>query len=199
MLNKKALISGGLAIVIVVVGLVVFKQSRTEDKNNTNEIASSTEDGGAKDSKSSSTPKAVAPLPGGSLVDAEQKVVTDMGVPVKIDVMPNSPVAPKAVEVTKKQLPSSAVKIDISGNKFNPESFTVKAGAPVSLAFASGDKKVHVVTFSGSALAALSFGVSSGQIKAMTFNAPETPGRYEFTCAVPGHKAAGEKGVMIVE
>lgn len=198
MLNKKALISGGLAIVIVVVGIVVFKQSRTDNKNNNStEVASSTE--GKKDGKSSSTPKAVAPLPGGSLVNAEQKVVTDLGVPVKIDVMPNSPVAPKAVEVTKKQLPSSAVKIDISGSKFNPESFTVKAGAPVSLAFSSGDKKVHVVTFSGSALAALSFGVSSGQIKAMTFNAPETPGRYEFTCAVPGHKAAGEKGFMIVE
>lgn len=198
MLNKKAVISGVLAVIVIVVGVIVFKQSRMDDKKNSpSDLASST--ASTPGDKSSSSTKAVAPLPGGSLVNAEQQVVTELGEPVKMDVMPNNPAAPKAVDVTKKQLPKTAIKIDIKDDKFNPESFTVKAGAPVSLAFSSADKKVHIVTFSGSALAALSFGVGAGQIKAMTFNAPETPGRYEFTCAVPGHKADGEKGAMIVE
>lgn len=140
-----------------------------------------------------------AVLPGGNKINAENKVVTAEGAPVKSDVMPNSPEAPKAVAVENKKLSEEVVKVEVGGNKFSPASFTVKAGAPVSLAFSSVDKKVHVITFGDPSLAALAFGVGSGQIKAMSFNAPSVPGSYEFHCDVPGHKAAGEIGTMIVE
>lgn len=146
---------------------------------------------------SASVDKAV--LPGGNKINAENKVVTAEGAPVKSDVMPNSPEAPKAVAVENKKLSEEVVKVEVGGNKFSPASFTVKAGAPVSLAFSSVDKKVHVITFGDPSLAALAFGVGSGQIKAMSFNAPSVPGSYEFHCDVPGHKAAGEIGTMIVE
>ncbi len=146
---------------------------------------------------SASADKAV--LPGGNKINAENKVVTAEGAPVKSDVMPNSPEAPKAVVVEPKKLSEAVVKIEVGNNKFSPASFTVKAGAPVSLAFSSVDKKVHVITFSDPSLAALAFGVGSGQIKAMSFNAPSAPGSYEFHCDVPGHKATGEIGTMIVE
>jgi azurin len=33
----------------------------------------------------------------------------------------------------------------------------------------------------------------------VTFNAPTTPGRYDFLCSFPGHFAVGMRGVLIVE
>lgn len=138
-----------------------------------------------------------AVLPGGNKINAEQQVVTAEGAPVKANVMPNSPEAPQAVVVAKNKLPEEVINIEVGNNKFNPSSFTVKAGSPVSLAFSSIDKKVHVITFTNPDLAALAFGVGAGQIKAMSFNAPLSPGSYEFRCDVPGHKA--EIGTMIVE
>ncbi len=33
----------------------------------------------------------------------------------------------------------------------------------------------------------------------VTFNAPTTPGRYEFLCSFPGHYQVGMRGVLIVE
>lgn len=143
--------------------------------------------------------KEKGPLPGGDIINEEQIVVSSEGEPVKIDVMPNSPEAPKAVVVDKKKLPTEAVKIEVGDGKFTPENFTVKANAPVSLAFISTDKKVHVITFSDASLAALAFGVPAGQTKAMTFNAPSEPGVYDFHCDVPGHRAEGELGTMTVE
>lgn len=135
-------------------------------------------------------------IPGVNIISAEQVVVTDMGTPVKADVMPNSPEAPKAVTIETKQLTEKMVQIKINDNIFSPSSFKVSAGEPVSLAFISGDKKTHVITFSDSSLAALAFGVSAGKVKAMSFNAPEKPGEYEFKCDIPGHTA---QGYMIVE
>jgi len=138
-------------------------------------------------------------IPGADLINVEQIVVNNLGEPVKVDVMPNSPEAPKAVEVSKKDLAAEVVEIKVANNRFSPDTFTVSSGAPVSLAITSNDKKTHVITFTDSSLAALAFGVPPSKTKAMTFNAPLEPGRYEFKCDVPGHKAAGEVGYMIVE
>jgi azurin len=33
----------------------------------------------------------------------------------------------------------------------------------------------------------------------VTFNAPTTPGRYDFLCSFPGHFAVGMRGVLIIE
>lgn len=140
-----------------------------------------------------------SPLPGGNAVNSDQVVVTSAGKPVQIDVMPNDPEAPKAVVVDKNKLSAETVKVEVGEGSFQPASFKVTAGAPVSLAFISTDKKVHVITFSDSALAALAFAVPAGQTKAMTFNAPKEPGDYEFHCDVPGHRAAGEVGIMTVK
>ena len=38
-----------------------------------------------------------------------------------------------------------------------------------------------------------------GETDTITFQAPETPGRYDYLCSFPGHFQAGMKGVMIVE
>jgi plastocyanin len=141
-------------------------------------------------------------IPGANIINSEQIVVNDLGSPVQVDVMPNAPEAPKAVEIAKKDLKNlgvEVVEIKVANNRFSPDSFVVSSGAPVSLAISSNDKKTHVITFTDSSLAALAFGVPAGKTKAMTFNAPLEPGRYEFKCDVPGHKDAGEIGYMIVE
>jgi len=185
--NKSVILVSILAVLLITV--IVWWRWSIAQKSNVQPAAPI--------NTSVSTDKAV--LPGGDKINADNKVVTAEGVPVKSDVMPNSPEAPKAVVVEKKKLSEEVVKVEVGSNKFSPASFTVKAGAPVSLAFSSVDKKVHVITFSDSSLAALAFAVGADQIKAMSFNAPTAPGSYEFHCDVPGHKAAGEIGTMIVE
>ncbi|MEZ5319484.1 MAG: plastocyanin/azurin family copper-binding protein [Vicinamibacterales bacterium] len=37
-----------------------------------------------------------------------------------------------------------------------------------------------------------------GESDTVTFNAPATPGRYEFICSFPGHYQVGMRGVLIV-
>ncbi|MBN2884524.1 cupredoxin domain-containing protein [Patescibacteria group bacterium] len=144
--------------------------------------------------KSTSTASVI--VPGADLIDEQQQVVSEMGTVVQSSVMPNSPDAPKVVIVNKKKISEEVVLINIFDNKFVPNNFTVSANAPVSLAFSSGDKKTHIISFRKEAMAAVSFGISAGQTKAMTFNAPEEPGEYEFFCSVPGH---GETGIMYVK
>jgi len=97
-------------------------------------------------------------------------------------------------------LPEQAVNIDIASGNFKPSSFTVKAGQPVSFAISSSDALTHVIIFSNSSLGAVAMGIGPRETKAITFNAPLTPGEYEFHCEVPGHRASGgETGKMIVK
>jgi len=135
-------------------------------------------------------------IPGADLIDEEQQVISELGVPVQSSVMPNASDAPKAVVVNKKKMSEQVINITVADNKFTPDTFTVLAGAPVSLAFSSGDRKTHIISFRDEDMAAASFGISSNQTKAMTFNAPSEPGDYEFFCGVPGHE---EVGVMHIK
>lgn len=186
MLNKKIIIVLLSLAVVVLVAVLFWKNGDNETE--------------VVEVDTTKNPVAnTAPLPGGNKVNEEQIVVTEAGTPVQVNVMPNNPEAPKAVVVAEKKLPQSAVQIKVGDGKFQPSTFTVQSGAPVSLAFSSNDNKVHVITFSDPSLAALSFGVGAKQTKAMTFNAPSQPGEYEFHCDVPGHRGAGEVGKMIVQ
>jgi uncharacterized cupredoxin-like copper-binding protein len=53
--------------------------------------------------------------------------------------------------------------------------------------------------FNDPSLSAVAVGVSPRETRAITFNAPSTPGEYPFVCDVPGHAGRGEVGKMIVE
>ena len=140
-------------------------------------------------------------IPGASMISKENKVVTPEGKVAKNDVIPASAEAPKAVVIAKDQLPKTAVNVDVKNGAFSPASFTVSAGQPVSFAVTSADGQVHVVIFSNAVLGAIAMGIGPGETKAITFNAPTTPGEYEFRCDVPGHRGsgAGELGKMIVK
>lgn len=198
--NKKLLVLLGIIIVIVIIIVVAAKQSG--QKTNTPNNQANTSD----NTTNVATPEEVVNVPGGrveipgaSIINKDNVVVTQTGVVTKNDVMPVSPEAPRAVTVAKGELPKQAVNIEIGNNTVKPKSFSVSANAPVSLAFTSIDDKVHVVSFDDGVLAALSWGIGKGQTRAITFNAPSKPGTYEFYCGVPGHRAAGEVGQMIVK
>ena len=74
---------------------------------------------------------------------------------MQIDVVPNNPETPKAGVVDKDKLSAKTIKVEMSNNAFKLKTFTVSAGAPVSLTFISTDKKVQVITFSDSTIVVL--------------------------------------------
>jgi plastocyanin len=136
---------------------------------------------------------------GGSLISADNKVITREGEEVKNDVAPMSPEAPRQTKlIEKSELPDSVVKVNVSALGFDPAEIRVKANFPVTIALTSTDDSVHIFKFRDSILKAVIIGTSPGRTRAITFQAPE-PGEYAFFCDVSGHTARGETGVMIVE
>lgn len=209
-MNKKKMmiLIAALAVVIIiaVVVLLVTKKgaNNTATPEQTNE-GTTTEVTGAD-----GTPAPVvaleekngakAQVPGGSLVTKDNKVITSEGVVTQNNAVPASPTAPKQTPViAKESLPTSVIKLDDSATGFSPNSFTVKAGAPVTLAVTSADKSTHVFFFDDASLGAVAIGVDPGTTRAITFNAPTKAGEYTFRCDVPGHAQRGETGKMIVK
>jgi plastocyanin len=145
------------------------------------------------------TPKGEVAALGASPVASSGQVIAPTGQPAKNDVQPGSPQAPQQSNpVPIKDLPPSTIKLTVTASGFSPSSFTVKAGAAVTVSVASGDDQTHVFMMDDPALSALAVGVGPGENRAITFNAPK-PGTYNFHCDVPGHAGRGETGKIIVE
>jgi len=143
---------------------------------------------------------ATVEIPGASLVSKDNQVMTYTGEMADNTVEPGSALAPKSVIVnSKNELPVTAINLDISSSGFFPNTFTVEANSPVTLALTSVDNSAHVIAFDDPILKAVKFGVIGGEIRAMTFAAPSTPGTYSFFCEVPGHKEREEIGTMVVK
>lgn len=144
--------------------------------------------------------EAVVVVEGANPISKEGKVITPEGNEVKNDAVPMSPEAPRQTPpVAKEELPASTIKLDVNAAGWSPAEFTVKAGAPTTLAISSVDDFTHVFMFNDPSLSAVAVGVSPRETRAITFNAPSTPGEYPFVCDVPGHAGRGEVGKMIVE
>jgi len=142
---------------------------------------------------------AVVSVPGANPISQEGTVMTPVGVAVRTDVEPMSPEAPKqTAAITEDQLPQSVIKLKASATGWDPKVFTVKSGTPITLGITSADA-THIFKFSDPSLSAVAVGISSGETRAITFNAPEAVGEYTFFCDVPGHTGRGEAGKMIVK
>ncbi len=150
---------------------------------------------------SSQQPPLPAPiLPATSPVTKEGQVVTAEGQPVRLDVPPGTPLAPQQSNpISEDVLPEEAIKLKVSAEGFSPNSFSVSAGSVVILSVSSVDTQTHLFKFKSPALSAVAIGVAPGETRAITFNAPQAVGEYEFLCDVPGHEARGERGVMVVK
>lgn len=142
--------------------------------------------------------KAQEVIPGGSLVTEQGEVITPAGEAVSNKALPGSPQAPQqSPPLGQEEIPEGSVELIVSPSGFEPNEFSVKANAVVTL-LVSATEQTHVFKFDDSGLQAVAVGVASNETRAITFNAPEK-GDYTFYCDVPGHKGRGESGVMHVE
>jgi len=144
--------------------------------------------------------EAVVAVAGANPITKEGLVVTPKGDMVKNDAPAMSPEAPKQTSpVNKEELPNSVIKLSVSAAGWEPSEFSVKAGAPVTIAITAADDYTHVFMFDDTSLSAVAVGVSPHETRAITFNSPSEAGEYAFHCDVPGHKNRGEVGKMIVK
>lgn len=139
--------------------------------------------------------------PGSSPVNSSGQVLAPSGQVANNSAVPGSVSAPsQSAPVTATDVPSSAIKLDISTTGgFSPSTFTVKAGAAVTLSLTGTDDQTHVLRFDDSSLQAVAIGIGPGMTRVITFNAPTTAGTYSFRDDVPGHAQAGDVGKMIVQ
>lgn len=139
-------------------------------------------------------------IPGANPITADNKVVTETGQITENSGVTMGENAPKQTGfLNKEELPDDLVKLNVGTDKFTPNSFTTVAGAPTTFSLTGVDEYSHVIAFDDPSLSAIAILVGPGQTKAITFNAPETPGTYTFRCASPGHADKGEVGEMIVQ
>lgn len=137
---------------------------------------------------------------GASPITKEDIVVAPSGQAAKNDVIPGSENAPRQTDViSTSELPANTIKLTVTSEGFSPKEFTVKAGESTNLALTSGDGQTHIFKFDSASLSAVAIGVETKQTRAITFNAPKTPGEYSFYCMVLGHSGRGETGKMIVK
>ncbi len=210
---KKIWVLLGLVVIIVIITIVAAVSKQTKQKTGTPPTANQSKSTNLT-SEVAKNPVEIAQenvaalkdarqdVPGSiNLVTQDNKVVNLQGTPVKNDAPMTSVEAPQQTgPINKNTLSAKVVKIDISLEKgMVPAEFTVAKGAPISIAISSVDKWTHIFKFEDPSLSAVAIGVSPGETRAMTFNAPTKAGEYKFYCDLPSHASRGEVGKMIVK
>lgn len=209
-LNKWLIIGGIVVLILVIAILVTTKKDAPANENepgdNTPAGQQQTNEPGATSTVEQEAPVipvegATVEVTGASLI-LEDKVVNNEGIEVKNDVEPMAPEAPQqtAPITDTSKLSEKVIKIEVSAERgFQPASFEVRAGQPVTISVSSVDDYTHVFAFKDASLSAVAVGVANGETRAITFDAPEKTGEYAFYCNVPGHEGRGEAGKMIVK
>jgi len=138
---------------------------------------------------------------GANKISKDNEVLSVDGKVAKNDVRPLAPEAPRQTAPLENtdELSEEVIKITMTAQGINPETFTVSANSPVSLAVTAGDEWGHIFKFNDPQLSAVAVGLIPGETRAITFQAPVTPGEYSIYCDVPGHANRGETAVMVVE
>jgi plastocyanin len=188
-----------IIVAVVLLGLLVYvgvNQQSPED----GETLPGEENEEAIENGEEAGPVGESEVEGGSPVDEEGRVVTEEGEPVDQAAEPGSPEAPRqTAPITEEDVPDTAMKVSVSASGFDPNEFTVRRGAAVTLSVTATDEQTHIFKFSDPSLKGVAVGVGPGETRAITFNAPDERGTYEYFCDVPGHAGRGETGTMIVE
>ena len=189
-ISKKKLVSIIVIVIIIIIAILVYafivKQNKALRLGST----------GVKVTKKTSTPVSGGGpvLPGG----ATSTGGTATSTPKTPDwLMPDNPNESRPLSAG--EVPEGAIKIVMSAKGIDPSSFTVKRGQKVTLSITSGDKWTHIFKFEDKSLSKVAIGLSPHETRAITFYAPDTAGDYTYYCDVPGHKARGEVGKMIVK
>ena len=218
-MDKKKLFPLILVSLIIIVLIIIFALSEGKDKTTLDEgnispvTEQSGEEAGLAPEEGSELGEgedlatvnpvlidAVAQAPGTNLISKEGKVITDSGKEVRTDVSPMAEEAPRqSLPIEKNQVAPNSILIDASSYGFSPSEFSVEAGKAITIALTSADQWSHNIKFEDPSLVSAGVAVSAGTTRAVTFNAPTTPGEYRFVCDIPGHAARGEVGKMIVK
>lgn len=213
--NQKLWIMLGVLAVIVIIIIVAVLQGK-KAANPANNTVSNNQPGttaptgtststGTTASTGTSTPQnnalkdAVAVVPGSNPISKDNKVLTLSGEVTKTNVSAASPVAPQqTLAIAKELLPASVIKLEASKEGgFTPNSFTVKAGAAVTVSITNKDTANSVtLAFTDPTLVGLVMGAGPSETRAISFNAPTKAGEYQFIDGIPGHSGTGK---MIVQ
>ncbi|MBI4359020.1 MAG: cupredoxin domain-containing protein [Candidatus Nealsonbacteria bacterium] len=113
------------------------------------------------------------------------------------------PLTPLATPLTSAlPNPSPAVstearQIDVTGDEFSfdPTLINARVGENIRIVFTNAGRFPHNLVIEGVAQSQI---IGSGESDAFEFVVPPV-GEYSFLCSVPGHAAAGMKGVLKVE
>jgi uncharacterized cupredoxin-like copper-binding protein len=89
------------------------------------------------------------------------------------------------------------ISTKMSEMKFEPNTWTIKAGQPVTITAQNVGTVTHDWSIRG-ASTDVSLTVQPGQTGTKTFTI-DKPGTYEVYCNQPGHEAAGMKGTLTVQ
>jgi len=217
--KKKILIALGIILVIAVIVLAAIQSKKSGPSAGTVNTPTQAEN------PATSTPDEVAPsknvvdtatvtpeimaaavqvASGTNLITKDNKVVTEAGTPVKLNVLPSSSEAPKEsapiskAAVATLSTKTNSVNISVSAAGFVPNTFTVKSGQLVNFVLTSTDAFTHVFVPDDMSLIGMALGVAGNETRAKSWNAP-AKGTYTFHCDIPGHASRGEVGKMIVE
>lgn len=95
------------------------------------------------------------------------------------------------------KIPEGAISIKISRTGFEPKEFTVDSKKVVNLTL-TGMDGTHSLVFKDKVLEKVKIYVGREETRGISFTAPKA-GDYIFYCNIPGHKEAGETGIMHVK
>ncbi len=99
----------------------------------------------------------------------------------------------------KEPLTPIEVVIEIGNGKIEPKTFKVRSGQKVNLTIISMEG-THSIRFEDENFFWVEPKLNeAGETLKVPFTAPKEKGEYKFFCGEPGHREAGEEGVMIVE
>jgi hypothetical protein len=147
--------------------------------------------------------KIVVGAPGTSAINVDSgKVVNESGIELSNEATVGSQDAPQSsFPMDVKDLPKSAIKLNVTSSGFSPNEFTVNRGQAINLAVTNVNKTTfsEIMRFDDPLLKAVAVGVAKGETISITFNAPDTAGEYTFYSDMFNHRAQGAEGKMIVK
>jgi plastocyanin len=208
----------GVLLILLLVSVFILGKNSNKEVDNETEIPSNVvEEGEDESNKEQSTnlneedlarielvESSRIEVEGTNLITPDDKVINSEGKNVKTNVSLSDASAPAlSATVERAELSEKVVDIEASMGRFNPNTFIVSPGQSVTIALTSVDKYGHSLVFRGSQMKSVALIVRPGDTRAITFNAPEQIGDYEFYCNIGGdkygHSVRGEIGKMIVE
>ena len=217
---KKIIIPLGIVILVLIILVILFNLKRTSDNidverttglpygNEYFEIdiddpafdaSTPIESGDFEKAEMDGVGEVTIVVPGANPISADNIVLLNNGQVAKNTGTMSGADAPKQTGfLTPELLSEQILQIKVSTAGFEPRQFTTVAGAPTTFSLTSADDLTHTFVFDHRDLASVSITVGPYQTKAITFQAPENPGIYNFKCISPGHDDSVEIGQLIV-